>query len=351
MAARPATQQTRAWWGCIRRGRHRHQAGCVVLPARVTPGKAQVGQAVTVTGDGFDGDCDVLLRWGDARGQVLAAAPVRDGAFSAEVRVPTGARGASKVVAQARAYGLEGQGCGAATGHDEAVALTVTGGPAARGRGIALQNRRIDAGGVDASTVARARASATPIHAIVQLHTLPLPGDLEALAALGVRPVSYLNARGDSGSAYLAALAPTLRADDPAFTRLVRGVHPLRAQDKIEASLAARVTPDQRAIDAQITFFADVPAATVEAALAAEGLTGASRMGSHHVRAVLNRGQLQRLSQVDAVQFVAAAAPAGQLDLDNSRALVNVDAVQGFVGNGIYTGLTGCRDAVKIARS
>jgi uncharacterized repeat protein (TIGR01451 family) len=315
---------------------------------RISPAKGVAGDLLTVSGTGLDGECDVLLRWGGADGQALGVAPVVDGSFTGQVSIPEGAaRGAVSVVAETRAHGLPGQGCAAPSGRTTAGTVTVTGTAEPKGRTIALQNRRISTAGTDQPTLARAKASRTPIHAILQLHTLPRVSDLATLEDLGVRPLAYVNARGGSGTAYLAAIAPAVRAGDARFAELVRGLHPIQAQDKIEASLAARETGSQAAIDAQVTFFADVPAGTVDAVLDAEGVSPTARHGSHLVQALLSRGQLQRLALTDAVQFIAAAAPVGQLDLDTSRALVNADAVQGFAGNGIYTGLTG--DGVQVS--
>lgn len=309
-----------------------------------SPGSGGPGSALTVHGSGFADQCDVLIYWQSGDGAVLGNAPISEGGtFSARVTIPADAvGGTSSIEAHGRTFGLTG--CGDESGTVASTQITVTG-PATKAAGsIALMDRIIRSSGVDGPTVAKARASSKGTHAIVQLKSLPAPGDLENLAAVGVKPLAYLNGTGAPGTSYLAAFQPGLASDDARFARLVRGVHPLIPADKVDLGLAARLAgaADPGAIDSLILFFGDVAAADAQAVLEATGVTGARDGGASTYRATLTRAQMQRLAKEDAVQFLAATPPPGGLELDNSRALINVDEVQQLdVASGTYLGLSG----------
>jgi len=307
----------------------------------VTPGAAAPGSPVTVSGTGFDGQCDVLLHWQSTDGAVLGRAPVSEqGGFSASVRIPVDAAGGpAAVAARGTVAGLAG--CGEASGLEASAPVTVTGAAAADPAPIALSTRILRARGVDGPTVARARASARGVHAVVQLHRLPAPGDLDTLRALGVTPLSYLNASKRPGSAYLAALGPSVADGDPRFAALVRAVHPIIPADRVDVGLAARAVGGDGPVDSIVMFFPDVAAAAAGAVLAAAGVS-ATPDGPSTYRAALTRSQVQRLATHDEVQFLAAQAAPGQLDLDVSRALINVDDLQQLdVPSATYLGLSG----------
>ena len=313
---------------------------------QVSPGRAAQGAAVEVSGAGFAGDCDVLLYWGKSDGLVLGGAAVSSaGTFTAEVVLPDGSRpGSNQIQARGRAHGSAG--CAEDSGSVAAGKVSVTPSGPARVSSIALLARALRGPGVDQATLARARAADQPIHAIVQLRSLPRAGDLETLAALGVRPVSYLNAADGPGTAYIAALAPTLTSGDARFNSLIRAVQPLLAVDKIDLGLAAR---EGAAIDSMILFFDDVAAADAAAALARHGVTATRNGRSSTYRATLTSDQVVALAAEDAVQFLAAAPEPGQYDLDNSRALINVDELHQLdVPSATYLGLTGLGVQVSI---
>lgn len=307
----------------------------------VAPGSAAPGSPVTVSGTGFAGQCDVLLHWQSADGEVLGRAPVsEDGTFSATVAVPAGAAGGGAAVA-ARGTGPGLIGCGEASGVDASGTVTVVGAAPPQPSPVALSTRLLRAAGVDQATVARARASARGVHAVVQLHRLPAPGDLGTLRQLGVDPLAYLNAGKRPGSAYLATLGPSVADGDPRFASLVRAVHPMIPADRVDVGLAARTVAGDGPVDSIVTFFADVAPAAAEAVLAAAGAAAAAD-GASTYRAALTRSQVQLLATADEVQFLAAQPPPGQLDLDVSRALVNVDELQQFdVPSATYLGLSG----------
>ena len=74
-------------------------------------------------------------------------------------------------------------------------------------------------------------------HGIVQLNSLPRPGDLETIRELGINLLGYLNGITAPGTAYLASISPGLASEDPRFEELVRGLQHLVAADKLETKL------------------------------------------------------------------------------------------------------------------
>jgi subtilisin family serine protease len=210
-------------------------------------------------------------------------------------------------------------------------------------RTVKLVSRRLGAPGVDERTVGAARADRHGVHAVVQLHTLPKPGDLERLAELGVRPLAYLNGATDLGTAYLAALSPSVRDSDE-LRSLVRMVAGLLPQDKIDTVLAR----GSGGAEVVISFFGDVSADRSAAVLSAAGVA-ARQTSSDSFVATLTRGQIQRLATEDAVQFLAPVPGADHLELGTSRSLSNVDQLQRFdVPSATYLGLSGLGTEVSI---
>lgn len=309
----------------------------------VSPGAGAPGATVDVAGAGFAGHCDVLLYWSSADGAVVGAGAVTEsGTFSAQVTIPSDAAGGrSSLQARGRSFGPSG--CGAETGTAASATLAVDGPAATDAPPINLVDRVIDEPGIDGTTIAKAKKSAKGTHAIVQLHSLPERGDLATLEGLGVKPLAYLNSKGVSGTAYLATVKPKVRETDARFAKLVRGVHPLIEADKVELVLAARAAAGgTEALDSLVLFFDDVNAADAAAVLAANGVSAAPAGASSTYRARLSRSQVQKLAKEDAVQFLAAAPAPGGLELDNSRALINVDSVQQLdTASGLYLGLSG----------
>jgi hypothetical protein len=257
------------------------------------PGKTDQGATVRLTGSGFAGECGVLFYWGKGDGLVLGGTDVSaDGTFAADISVPADSRpGANKIEARGRVQGLDG--CAEDSGTVATANVSVT---ASQARGvppIALLNRVITAQGVDRATIAKAKASGQSIHAIVQLYALPQAGDLDTLAALGVKPLAYLNAAQTPGTAYIAALAPTVADRDARFTALVRAVHPLLAVDKVDAGLAAKLDAGAAAVDSIVLFFGDVSVADAEAVLARHGAAAARTGDSTTYGTSLNADQVQ----------------------------------------------------------
>ena len=313
------------------------------------PGKADLGATVRLTGSGFAGDCGVLFYWGKHEGLVLGGTNVSaDGTFAADIGVPADSKpGANKVEARGRVQGLAG--CAEDSDTVATASINVT---ASQARGvppIALLNRVITAQGVDRATIAKAKATGTSIHAIVQLYSLPQAGDLDTLAALGIKPLAYLNAKQAPGTAYIAAIAPTVADRDARFSALVSAVHPLLAVDKVDAGLVAKFDAGAASVDGMVLFFSDVSAADAGAVLAHHGVTGARNGESTTYGAALTSDQVQALAGEDAVQFLAARPEPGQYDLDVSRTLSNVDPVQQFdVPSATYLGLSGIGVQISI---
>lgn len=311
----------------------------------VDPTSAPPGATIRVTGTGFFGDCDALLFWGSADGAIVGRAPVSaDGGFSSEITVPAhAAAGPISLIAYGRSAGL--QGCGDFSGATASSSIEVDGPIASMfSRTIPLVSRALRAPLVDEGTINRAKAAGRGIHAIVQLHSLPETGDLSLLNSLGIVPLAYLNTRGAPGTAYLAALRPTIADQDARFGELVRAVHPLLPADKIELGLATGIwgaSPTGQ-IDTLIVFFSDVSPLDAGLLFTRYGIVATRDGQSLTYRASLSRSQIYQLATEDSVQFLAAVPPTGQLDLDNSRALINVDALQQFdVPSATYLGLTG----------
>ncbi|MGH2846680.1 MAG: hypothetical protein ACRDL0_11795, partial [Thermoleophilaceae bacterium] len=102
-------------------------------------------------------------------------------------------------------------------------------------RNIHLVSRVLVDPGIDPDLVKEIRGSKEPVHAIVQLESLPRTGgqDLETLRGLGIRPLSYLNGVEGIGTAYLASVSPELAVDDPSFGELVRGLQRLLPADRV----------------------------------------------------------------------------------------------------------------------
>ena len=301
-----------------------------------SPSTAGGGGEIAITGSGFDDDCDVVLHWGDPDGIVLGTASLDDGDFATSITVPTDARpGTNRITAIGRADGLDGCGEPSGTEADTKVRVDSTNAP---GRQISLIARTIRNPRVDQAVINRARNSANPIHAIVQLETLPEPGDLDRLESLGITPLQYLNERSAPGTAYLAAVSSDV--DSSRFSGFVRAVEALHPQDKIGDALAASEVGGAP-IDSVVTFFDDVSAAGANAVFERLGIVASGGdLGTY--TATLSRSQIQRLATEDAVQFVDEAPEPGQLDLDNARALANVDDVQQFdVASATYLGLSG----------
>lgn len=315
---------------------------------RVVPARASPGATVRLEGAGFAGDCGVLLYWGKHDGIVLGGADVSPaGTFAADVTVPADSRaGAAQIEARGRVHGISG--CADDSGVAAVARLVVTTSGQTGPPPIALLRRIIRGPAIDQGTIARANASASPIHAIVQLRALPSQGDLETLAALGIRPLAYLNALGAPGTAYLAALGPGVADRDARFGELVQGVHPLLAVDKIELGLAAQLEA-ATAVDGVILFFADVAPADAAAALGRHGVVATRAGGSTTWHAALTPAQARALADEDTVQFVAARPAPGQYDLDVSRDLINVDDLQQLdVASATYLGLSGLGVQISI---
>lgn len=162
---------------------------------------------------------------------------------------------------------------------------------------IWLLDRKIRTARIDEGELARARAARESTHAVVQLHRLPAPGDLDRLRELGITPLSYLNGRAGAGTAYLAALSPDV-ADREALSELVRGVHALLPGDKVDPVLGR--TGATRSV--LVTFFSDVSPQRAEEVLARVGASGTAS-GASTYSADLDNGQVHRLATEDAVQF------------------------------------------------
>ncbi|HEX7167490.1 MAG TPA: S8 family serine peptidase, partial [Acidimicrobiales bacterium] len=311
------------------------------------PSGAPAGSTISVAGSGFAGDCDVLLYWGSSAGDVLGRAEIAaDGTFSTHIAVPAYVRaGSNSIHAVGRGFGGPGStGCGADSGSVATSPFTITGAPPSMFDGsVPLLSRVLRGRGVDTATLERGKSSTSGIHAIVQLHTLPTATDLASLRSAGVTPLAYLNSPKGPGTAYIASIEPTVTPGSPAFTRLVRAVQPLVAQDKIDAGLAfATASGGPATTEALILFFGDVTAAEAQLLLARHGIVGVADGASSTYRATLTHGDVQRLAQEDAVQFLAAVPEPGQYDLDVSRDNVNADELQQFdVPSATYLGLSG----------
>jgi uncharacterized repeat protein (TIGR01451 family) len=315
---------------------------------QVSPSKAIQGTKVHLAGSGFAGDCGVLFYWGKHDGLVLGGTDVAaSGAFAADITVPADSKpGANKIEVRGRAKGLAG--CAEDSKHVATGSLTVTALKAHDAPPIQLLKREIKTKGVDQATIAKAKNATTSIHAIVQLNDLATAADLNTLGALGIKPLAYLNATGAQGQAYIAALAPTVADTDARFTALVRAVHPLLAIDKIDAGLDA-ARKGNEATDSVVLFFNDVSAADAAAVIGRHGVKATRDGRSQAYRAALTPVQVDALADEDAVQFLVAAPKPNQIDLDNSRALSNVDQVQGFdPPSGTYLGLSGLGVQVSI---
>lgn len=208
---------------------------------------------------------------------------------------------------------------------------------------IWLIDRSIRAARIDDGELARARSSGRSTHAVVQLHRLPAPGDLQRLQELGITPLAYLNGKNGLGTAYLAALSGRV-ADPEQLAGLVRGVHALLPQDKVDSQLARGSTT----ADVVVSFFSDVSDAEAAAVLAAARVTARQTSpGTYY--ATLTRGQLQHLASDDAVQFLGAAPGADHLEVTTSRTLSNIDPLQRFdVPSATYLGLSGLGTEVSV---
>jgi uncharacterized repeat protein (TIGR01451 family) len=307
----------------------------------VDPSRPVQGATVHVTGSGFTGDCGVLLYWGRRDGLVLGGAPVApDGTFAADVAVPADSRpGANQIEARGRVHGRDG--CAEDSGKVATAQVTVSPSGTERVPPIALLQRTIRTQGVDRAVIARARAAGRPVHAIVQLRSLPAPSDVSALASLGVRPLAYLNAVGGPGTAYLASIAPDVADRSARFNALIRGVHALLAIDKIDLGLAAQLDGEDP-IDTLVLFFVDVSAEEAASTLARHGVAAVRLGQSSLYRAMLTPAQVRAIADEDAVQYLQAQPEEGQYDLDNSRTLSNADVVHQFdVPSATYLGLSG----------
>lgn len=318
----------------------------------ISPHDAAPGSAATISGTGFTGECDVLLSWGSADGDILGAARIAgDGTFRTTVEVPPSARpGAATVLAQGRAFGITG--CGDLSGTAAAGSLSVVGDPVPLyDRRIPMLRRVLNDPGVDSALISAINASVRPTHAIVQLQALPTATDLVTLMELGVLPLQYLNGIDRPGTAYLASVRPGISADDPRFKTMVRSVQALQPDDKIDASLLALaadacgelpcIEPAPTA-EAVIQFFGDVPEAAAAAVLASHGIVGDRNGSMSTYRATLTGAHVDRLAAEDTVQFLMARPKVGQLDVDRARTLGNVDVLQRFdVGSATYLGLSG----------
>ena len=283
-------------------------------------GTADAGSRLVAHGSGFTGSCDVLLLWGSTAGAVVGHADIgAAGAFTTRVRVPRhAADGPSALVARSRGFGPDG--CARDDGRTATASVEVTAGSADVNHDVALLTRRVRSAGVDAATIRRAQAAEQPVHAVVSLHRLPAAGDLADLRAAGVRPLAYLNARGASGTAYLASISPSVTTDGR-FADLVRGVVPLTAADKIDLVLAQQVAAAASGsrLPATVLFFPDVSPVDAQAALSAADVSATRDGRSDTWRARLDEAAALRLAGTDAVQFVAAVPERGQLELDTSR--------------------------------
>jgi uncharacterized repeat protein (TIGR01451 family) len=275
----------------------------------------------------------------------LAVAPIdAAGAFSAAVTVPAHARdGVSGITARGRAFGIAG--CGDLSGLTALASVTVDGpGQTLFSRRIQLLGRTLDDPGIHQPTLARTSNAAFATHAIVQLESLPTQGDVDTLAGLGVSLLSYINAPDGIGTAYLAALAPGLQHQHPRFQELVRGVQPLQASDKIDPRLQGAT-----ATDVYIATFPGVSNTRAQQAMARHRVA-AERAGNGLWRAAqVSQGRIAGVATEDEVQYVMPVPVEGQLDLDRSRTLHNVDTVHQFdVPSTTYLGTSGFGVQVSI---
>jgi len=208
---------------------------------------------------------------------------------------------------------------------------------------IHLKGRRIGPEArVDHDLLRAIKAGSSSIHAIVQLQALPGAGghDIADLAGIGIRPLGYLAGIDGPSTAYVAAIDPSVKTDGATWSRLVRSVVRLTADDRVDPAFTQG--------DALVQFFGDVSPAQASATLAAAGLD-AKRWGVSSWRAELAADQVAQLSRVDAVQWIQAGPPPLLPLNDGSRAAMNVDEVQQLdVNSGQYLGLSGIGTQIGI---
>lgn len=314
----------------------------------LAPTSGPPGTEVEVRGTGYAGDCGVNLFFDSPGGPSLGFSSVgADGSFARQVKVPADALpGPHLVVAVGLEFDVEF--CGGPSGKIARADFVVT--PPAVDRSIYLKRRILTDPGIDEGFLEEIAGAGSPTHAIVQLERLPQAGarDVEQLAQLGVHLLGYLNGIGTPGTGYLASVSPDVQADSPAFRALVRGLARLEPADKLALGLPPTGSDP---VDILVQFFADVGAADARALFAALGLSARPHApGLWETSA--SAAQIEALTGEDIVQWVQTGPIPFLPELDEVRAVHNVDAVQNLnTGTGVYAGLAGAGVQIAISDS
>jgi uncharacterized repeat protein (TIGR01451 family) len=214
---------------------------------------------------------------------------------------------------------------------------------------IELRNRTVTlAPGIDPAFLREIGASNAPVHAVVQLFSLPRLGrdDVATLRRLGVDLLEYVGLPDAASTTYLAALSPQLAALDPLFQGLVRAVARLEPVDKLDATLAA--LPPAEEVSVIVRFFRDVPPDAMAGILARGGLAGEVLAPPNVWRASGPVERARALGAEDAVQWVEPGPGPYLPALDAVRDRSDVDEVQDLdAATGTYRGPAG--SGVQIA--
>jgi subtilisin family serine protease len=187
--------------------------------------------------------------------------------------------------------------------------------------------------------------SREPVHGIVQLHSLPRPGDLRIIGELGIDLLDYLSGITAPGTAYLASISPGLASEDPRFEELVRGLQRLVADDKLETGLLLEINspnPASEPIGVLVLFFDNVTAQKATAVFTRNGLEARRQGESKTWEASASPDQIRALAEEDVVQWIEPGPGPYLPTVDVARALSNVDQVQQLnIATGVYAGLSG----------
>jgi uncharacterized repeat protein (TIGR01451 family) len=319
----------------------------------LAPAAGPAGTAVTVTGTNFERHCPVDVFVGSTANDPLASGvPVsQSGTFSTTITIPSDLEaGEHEIIARGVAK-RKNRNCLRPTPTQASATYTVEEPEFQQyDHNIYLAQRTLEDPGIDEGFLREIRATGEPVYGIVQLHTLPKPGDLDRLRETGIQLLDYLNGIDADGTAYIASIPPGVPTGSDEFTELVSGLQRLEALDKVSPTLDLSA----RSLNVLITFFKDVGQDRAGGTLGEAGVDARSFGDGRSYLASITPDQVTALSASGLVQWIGEA-PTAPLPLAEERAILGVDEVQQFSSLGIpghpaltyYGGLSG--EGVRVA--
>lgn len=190
---------------------------------------------------------------------------------------------------------------------------------------------------------ALAATSLPNLHALAQLRRLPSPEEQASLADAGITLLNFID-----GTTYSVTVAKNFDPNATPVAELVRWMGLYLPGDKVDPKILAGqfeswADNGDGTVNLLVSFFADVPSAEAEEALAKYAASHTA-YGDQSWAVVMDKGQIVPLSQEDRVRWMEEGPAPMQIVNDVARNDLNVDAVQAATisaGSVYYAGLDG----------